>query len=361
MPARPFILRLQSVRGLAALTVAAAHAVEALKFPHERQYEQRIALNVAYGEGAVIVFFILSGFVLSLTMDRKSTWGLAECWHFIKKRLLRLYPAVFFCSLIYLLVGYLVRFPDHPSALLNHFGQPSFSAADLIQNFLLLKTTLIGVAWSLQPELLFSLLLPISYLWTSRSSSAHFIILGLFLAAFYIFPLDSPFHSTYLFIFYAGSITYFFRSHLASAYSRIPKPVIYLLYLVCAGIGFSALHFGHHLDLLTVAATFVIGCVALDITPLVFKFLDAKALVALGNISYSFYLLHPVCLGVCTLAVVSLLPDSLMLAHIWLVIFILWTISTAVTIPVSALSFHISERPFTSTGKRSKVQAIKAI
>jgi peptidoglycan/LPS O-acetylase OafA/YrhL len=58
-----FIGRLQSVRGLAALTVAAYHSILAFAPEGHVDHVRLVALDILYGEGAVFVFFILSGFV----------------------------------------------------------------------------------------------------------------------------------------------------------------------------------------------------------------------------------------------------------------------------------------------------------
>lgn len=153
-----FYARLESLRGLAALTVVAFHAsltswapnktLAADTFQDEQAWRgaRLILIALFNGAGAVNLFFVLSGFVLASSLAR----GPVDSWlatrEFTIGRVFRIYPAVWASVLVYALIfGVLV-----PASTL-HPGPVEFS--DVILNMLLLKVDLNGVMWSLQVEL----------------------------------------------------------------------------------------------------------------------------------------------------------------------------------------------------------------
>src|SRR5581483_11410349 len=80
--------RLDSLRGLAALSVGVGHAFLCVNFsPHSSW--QTAALGVFDGDYAVDLFFVLSGFVL-INMVRG--FSAAHYAAYLARRLLRLYP-----------------------------------------------------------------------------------------------------------------------------------------------------------------------------------------------------------------------------------------------------------------------------
>ena len=105
------------MRGIAALCVAYSHCGIVLIFAgravHSHAYDLAAAAIrrplgwFANGEAAVIVFFVLSGLVLSLTVDRGaprlSLGGFAD---FMRRRVLRIYPAHIGSLLVFLPLAY---------------------------------------------------------------------------------------------------------------------------------------------------------------------------------------------------------------------------------------------------------------
>jgi peptidoglycan/LPS O-acetylase OafA/YrhL len=80
-------LELDVLRGLAAMCVILSHySTQCVKFLGEAPFG--IDLHTIYGFYAVQLFFIISGFVISLTLERSNSW-----LDFAFSRLSRLYPA----------------------------------------------------------------------------------------------------------------------------------------------------------------------------------------------------------------------------------------------------------------------------
>ncbi len=354
---KPFIHRLQSIRGLAALTVAATHTLSKVSFPENLHRWKTAVMNIIYGAGAVLVFFILSGFVLGLTLDRLSVYDWRACARFIKRRFLRLVPALFCSTLMYFaFYRFTVAQGLGPSNRMT--GPMSPSLSELLRNLSLYSISFNGSTWSLRPEFLFSLLLPITFFWARGSSILCFGILGVLVVIYSLLP-PSLFHVDYtstpyyfLFVMYGGAMVAFWRKSISHIYSVLPKNVLYTLVLTALVICGTTAHFGHHFALFGVAATFLISVVALDALRSLFNFLDLKVLIYLGDISYSFYLLHPLALMVCELFIFSRLPSDLVQNHPWLCSLGLGAVSIAFALPISTLLYYLCERPFTSVAKR---------
>jgi peptidoglycan/LPS O-acetylase OafA/YrhL len=164
---------------------------------------------------------------------------------------------------------------------------------------------------------------------------------------------------------YLGWMLAFYRTPLTAALSRLPRTAIYGLIAAAFFLCVTTPHFGNHFELFVLGAAFLLSVIAFDLTPDLFRFLDNRALIALGNVSYSFYLFHPLFLMLLAEAFLLHAPQTLMASHLWLSTFVLWASSVMATIPFSFLSYRICEHPFTSphpkpgSGKTPKVALLK--
>jgi peptidoglycan/LPS O-acetylase OafA/YrhL len=122
------------------------------------------------GRVGVVIFFALSGYLLY----RPFVLGRASTWRYLVARISRIYPA-YLCALLGISLLTADRtFLDHPAAYLL-----------LAQNYVpeLFGSQFLGVAWSLQLEMTFYLLLPAVALGLRRLSlgttGLHLVWLGL--------------------------------------------------------------------------------------------------------------------------------------------------------------------------------------
>src|SRR3984957_3685914 len=138
-----FLPRLESLRGVAALTVVGYHVNGQLSGGLLYGWFDRLALTavsaVANGFGAVVTFFVLSGFVLARSLD-----GNSDPVRFFRNRVFRLFPAAM--AVVALL-----------TALHWKFGlfigyEASFDPLDVILNLLLIRSDINGVMWSMTVE-----------------------------------------------------------------------------------------------------------------------------------------------------------------------------------------------------------------
>ena len=137
--------------------------------------------KLSNGNAAVTLFFILSGYVLGLSLRKSKECSTQRFFSFGVRRLFRIYPSFLFATL--LVVGCLSYshfvgglFPtwfnsagDYRAPELNPNRPPGLGV--LIANLLLWDPSINYVTWTLGIELRCSLLLPLLYWWSSRLSA----------------------------------------------------------------------------------------------------------------------------------------------------------------------------------------------
>src|SRR5689334_13689767 len=99
-----FIQRFESLRGIAALMVAATHT---LMVPFSTSAAQAKVASVlavlCNGRAAVTLFFVLSGFVLGLAIRRAEAGFAVEFLRYAIRRIFRIWPAFLCVTLLALL------------------------------------------------------------------------------------------------------------------------------------------------------------------------------------------------------------------------------------------------------------------
>jgi peptidoglycan/LPS O-acetylase OafA/YrhL len=171
-------LSLDSLRGIACLQVVLGHCFYSLPATGWIYYKASIepAHNLAFylaysplhffvsGPNAVKVFFILSGFVLSLPFFRTEVDARRYTAFFVK-RIIRIYLPCVAVICLALAVKKFIYHPEtaaHYGKWMHDFLSGDFTGFNLVKTFLLLDpvTNLIPVIWTLPPEIKLSLLLP---------------------------------------------------------------------------------------------------------------------------------------------------------------------------------------------------------
>jgi len=136
------ILELDALRGLAALAVVLFHYTT--RYEQLFGHAEPLAVSVPWGHYGVDLFFMLSGFVILMTLERT-----ADSWRFAWGRFSRLYPAYWAAAALTFLVVSLGRLPGQEvswsDALLNLTMVQALLGAEHID----------GAYWSLQAELIF--------------------------------------------------------------------------------------------------------------------------------------------------------------------------------------------------------------
>jgi peptidoglycan/LPS O-acetylase OafA/YrhL len=307
---RPHLPALTSLRFFAALHVVLFHLYAMNIFAGTGFYHALAAI----GYVGVSFFFILSGFILVYTYADRDF----SAWHFWRARFARIYPAYLF-SLLFtaptfiLMCAYLPWFKAHwllSSTLVLTLLQSWVPQAALAWN---------SPAWSLSVEAFFYLLFPLLLVrlagWRSRNLKiAALVCLGVTFSlsiGYIIFMPDgavsvndesnelfwlnvlrfNPLVRLPEFIMGACCGFLFLRNSIARKWATPLVGVGTLAFLgvvMCSPqISYPLLHNG----LLAPAFTAVIYGIALR--PGWAAFMESRALILLGDASYSLYLLHP--------------------------------------------------------------------
>ena len=353
-PPAPHHSALDALRGLAALSVVVFHLtllVHQSLSPQDAALQEilrALRLTPAFllfaGSEAVLVFFLLSGFVLYLMLaGRPMTYGT-----YVRRRLWRLYPPYLVAVLVsigladtlggHALPGYgawvntLWQHPPDLPTFLQHvlvIGNPNSEPYDF-------------VLWSLVQEMQVSLIFPLLYLLIIRCRARHVIAGGLLLraphAAFVLTPYLNTLH--YLIFFALGALMARHRGLVGAWYAALgPARTGALI-----GLGLISFTYGQPLmahlgvtsrvgDLLILPGALMLVLVFAH-SPRLLRLSRWPVLQFLGRISYSLYLYHGVVLLAFLYGLGTHLPLGLLLL-----------LAAAAVIPVATLAYRTVERP----------------
>jgi peptidoglycan/LPS O-acetylase OafA/YrhL len=295
------------------------------------------------GDAAVLYFFILSGFVLTKSIQNTDI-SLRSYLKFSGRRFLRIYPAFLFTLLLTFLLFPLFAQTNAGSWLNGYWKTYPVMKGVWEQAILIYRIPndptlrLLPHDWTLSVEMVISLLLPLLVL-LSRKSVWLMVILTYI--AVRVLPVD-PF----VLFFALGVLIAFQEEFLKAQWKKISflGHVIFAILTVLfieaetLSIGFSRI-----LNLILLnhkawgMAFLLIGLISSESIQ---KLLSINPLKFIGKISYSFYLWHFVLLAI-------LFQNSVITNPV-----VNFGLSFGITIVVSSVSFFLIERPFLLLSKK---------
>jgi cysteine desulfuration protein SufE len=158
---RPFFTRVESLRGAGALLIAAYHMsgweLHGVRLLPERPWADagaiqnalgRVALGLLPAHAALMIFFVISGFVLRVSLQYGPTEARAASARFALARIFRIYPIVLASTLLVALLTAL----GQPGGLAA--GAPALDTGTMVANALLLDVSFNTTLWALQVEVL---------------------------------------------------------------------------------------------------------------------------------------------------------------------------------------------------------------
>jgi len=266
---------LDGLRGYAALGVALGHSVLAITgldlwgeslrdFPHMSGAAifYRMLSLVAPSDAAVMLFFVLSGHVLWQSFARKNLAATAVP-DYLVSRVVRLFPLIVVTTV---LIG-----------LLKHAG-----VGAILRTAVLWNVSLNGVLWSLQVEVIGSVVIVLVWLFARKSGGRLLVALA---ASLLILPLVRGTPLVFMPAFLLGAVI-----------GLVPERVWRGRWLFGVGLALligTNIVIGHggatRLPEMT-GATLVVGC--MGASPI--RALRTRLSRFLGEISYPFYLVHPI-------------------------------------------------------------------
>lgn len=280
------ITRLDSLRALGALAVAAFH-VRPPHFgrPFDEPFWGTVFTVFSPGSAGVNLFFVLSGFVLFLSLERGPQAPAVSAYRFLIARAFRIFPAVIFMAVIFT-----VAFGH---TLQEFWGQATLT--DFAMN---------GVTWTLQIEVVVAPFIVALY-FLSRSLGPVVIIVAFValtglsfsgawsrsLMSYGIAPIGQ------CFAFVAGMLVACFKDEIATRLARGGTTLVlltgYALVLLWRPFMHGAL-WSHVAEV--IGSALIIAAVSYGKDSVWARWLDAAWLRFYGRISYSLYLFHPLLL-----------------------------------------------------------------
>lgn len=279
---------LDGIRGLAILLVMLFHTYACYTnlLPHNNISKE--ILPIKYGFIGVQLFFLLSGFVILMTLEKSKNFQI-----FIYKRWLRLFPTLFIASLlIYVTAPFFYERPAGVPTLYSLFPVFFFTENVFFNKIFHLNIPeLEGAFWSLYIEMKFYIIFGIAYFLFGKKKAIIFLCLCFFytlINAF--FPFHKPNYLNALFThfgwFVSGALAYIY-------YTQHNSKVFYISVV----IGFLSLlttfkYQNYPLEYLLIGSLFI----SLFYITIVYRksrfILANKFFLFLGFISYPLYLIH---------------------------------------------------------------------
>jgi peptidoglycan/LPS O-acetylase OafA/YrhL len=212
---------LDSLRGLASIAVVLSHFFIAYGIDTRFKVVTYSPFHFFFdGFAAVTFFFILSGFVLTLSLDREKELNI---WSFYAKRIFRIMPSylvVLFLSLFAYSQYTIIHTKPDSTSWINEFWSKPMPTISFIKELFFIKTDnnadLVFQNWTLNVEMVFSFLIPFLYLTLKKNSIFLFVIFNLVLLIFFNF-------SVFIFHFSLGMIFAFRQSKIVTFVSGLSK------------------------------------------------------------------------------------------------------------------------------------------
>lgn len=365
-----FIDRIEALRGIAALMVAVGHglimiSVDGIKnmfllsIFEVKGFQSLLTqalLFIFNGGAAVVLFFIISGFVLGLSLDR----GVGDWFHkyggFVLRRFLRIYPGLI-VSLLFAWAGTVLLIQavdaDAGSYWYSRIFRETFTAVDLLDNCTLVSAEMNPVIWTIKVEVIAALLLPFMHSisrWNRGLLDAA-VLFGLMTLSY-----QSEYQETskWLFVFYVGILVGNGNGWAVWAGRMVPIPIGCWVAVLCA----TRPLLGRYVSSDTIPIVIEALSAGMIVCRMVygamspsFRFLDLKGVRFLGRISYSFYLFHLVVLYILARSMVATFPGMLpdLPALVWNIGFTV--VSVVVTMGLAWITYTWVEKPFIKLGK----------
>ncbi|MFS0638300.1 acyltransferase [Mesobacillus foraminis] len=362
---------LDSLRGIAALIVLASHFITIFLMVEEKVISQYPYLPFLWdGHSAVIMFFVLSGFVLSLPFHLNTRFNY---WDYLVKRLFRIYIPYLVIILAVVLVKVVLfsRIGTIPGLTPWGVWDTKISFTIIVQHILFIgeynSDALLMVVWSLVHEMRISLIFPFIIFILNKTNWKISIVLGIILSVIssiligqfpseFNKPISTNYFITlhYISFFIMGALIAKHKNNLVNKiadlkikYLLLPLGILFFTYPKITYSPILLLIGDIDFTLYLLIIDWIIGIGATIIILLSFgikqfsKFLLTKSAQFLGGISYSLYLVHPIIL----ISMVHVLYGNLPIPFILVASFI-------ITMVVAVLNYKFIEVPSIRFGRK---------
>lgn len=238
------------------------------------------------GYGAVVGFFVISGFVLARSLDRNFS-----AVRFLRGRIFRLFPAAITTIGLFAALFYAFGFEVYQGA--------SHEPLNILANMAMLRTDIDRVMWSMKAELAATPLI-FACVWVHRRYGARavlaiaVVLFGLAFVGQFSKLIGDDTNLALLFAFPVGILVHFEGEAIARRWTHraVVLGILASVAVFCACSFFKPSGTWTLLVQCLSAATLVM-LIAYRPEVRLLAVLDARIVRFYGRISYSFYLLHP--------------------------------------------------------------------
>jgi exopolysaccharide production protein ExoZ len=313
---RDTLKNIQAIRFIAALWVFLLHFRGTPLF---QPSNATIGNFINMGFAGVDIFFVISGYIMALTLKDVAP-SPAASWHFISKRFIRIYSGwwpLFFCYWAFYSIQHQISSDMH---LIGSF----FLAPLYLQQYL------VGVTWTLSFELYFYTCLTLLLIFAQKSIARILLFAGLLIIAYGIysrsqgiFTPEGVANANRIQNFYGYVlILEFIAGYLLAHNRRLHKwPIIWIASTVFIGLGTTAYLYQNSEKLLPSGLAgfyhapervLLVGGAACCLVFLADQIEQRNWrsplwLQRLGDASYSLYLVHILCIGILNLVAPTIL------------------------------------------------------
>jgi exopolysaccharide production protein ExoZ len=354
---RKSIIPMEGIRGIAVFLVFLVHYAGMIRpWLTETTLTFRLAMSLRdIGNMGVDLFFVLSGFLIYGMLIKKHR----SFKKYLMGRIRRIYPTFTVVFVFYLILS--AVFPDKSKLPIE--WKDSFIL--IVQNYLLMPglfdvTAIIRVAWSLSYEFFCYLVIPLLIVSLSLRSfppRQRMIFFALVtICGFGYFAFNSG--PIRLLMFVAGIILHdTIESKMIRRMPRIGIPA--LLFVMLSAVVLKGLGVDSWWRYVTEYVLFFVFCLecfmSSGFTARVFSFLPLRWL---GNMSYSFYLIHGLTLNCLFMVLGHLYPPQHDTA---LMFWLLLPLAFVIALIPSVVLFALIEKPYSLSRKQKSTSAATSV
>lgn len=367
---------LDAGRGIAAVMVVIFHSLMVFEFEGGKDFYvytldsseswifvQNLMLALFNGSACVTFFFVLSGTVLSLSLERETRFRAGNMLGYLIKRGFRLYPLLILTAGLAALLQIYYFSPEIYPVTTTWFNA-SFKIAgsdvpqEFVANALGRSASLNGPAWSIKVELLASAVFPVLYFLSRSAGTAVATAIGLVMAMFMMPGRPEQYHYMHVFIpcFFAGALIPRWGRPLATWFYQSERAIRVLIILISALVLMltrrvlapSEFAPADVVLMETLCASVLIAVVLFGRDR---AFYHSWGMRTLAEISYGVYLLHCIVLLVIGHAIMPMMPDLLGGPAALGSAFLLAAATLAITLPFAYALHRAFERPMQHIGR----------
>ncbi|MBV0888194.1 acyltransferase [Komagataeibacter oboediens] len=353
---RNYLHQLTSLRGVACLVVLFGHAIQVFRYSNPQRNAPQAAVHdiVTYAfnaEAAVVLFFVLSGCVLSLSLRKYAHMTGRVIGSFYIKRVFRIYPLLWFSIGLAIISMVIARGWVADGVFVGWLArnlQTPISVRNTIMSVAGVFTRYNGPMWSLRVELMYSVAFPFLF-WLVRAPRFRLATLCV-LAAIALLPVPHEVGTVFALSFGVGALIPLLPATLPPRHGLYA--LIALAVLLYDRYALAGLTLPERIpDMIETAAAFVL-IRDLYASGRQYRVLLSRPVIAIGELSYGIYLLHlPIMLIVFSVGG-HVLGTSALLSHPSLTQAGVGIVTVVLTTALAAITYNVLELPLHNLGRR---------